>query len=132
MPHKNDIYITFRLQKAYKNLADAQLLYNNERYLATLNRCYYAIFNAAKALLAHQNINIRKHIKVKKRFISHYITTQQLPQVLGEIFVQAEELRSSADYKDDFDVSTIDMTKHLKNTYFFVETIEKVLQTKAW
>ncbi len=45
-----------RFEKAAECVEDAQLLFRSNRFAATVNRAYYAMFHAATAVLLKKNI----------------------------------------------------------------------------
>ena len=49
MSNSKEDYIAYRIKRAYESLEDARILADNERWNATTNRLYYAIFYAVIA-----------------------------------------------------------------------------------
>ena len=57
---KYDLYL-YRLEKAYNCLNDAKLLLDNESYMTAANRAYYAIFHGARAIMAIDGEDRKRH-----------------------------------------------------------------------
>ena len=74
-PARRDLAL-YRLEKAENCLNDAKLLLKNESYMAAANRAYYAIFHSARAILALDGEDRKRHSGVISYFQKHYIKTQ--------------------------------------------------------
>ncbi len=123
--HAQVALIQFRLQKAKSDLRAAQLLHQHQLPNAALNRCYYALFHAAKAVLVLHNKNVRKHHKVINRFILLYLNTNTFNAKFIPIIKEAEKARTSSDYQDFFDPSIINLNERLQQCEAFVKLIEQ-------
>lgn len=62
----------YRLQKAYDHLKSAEILLYAGMYNDSLGRSYYAMFNAARALLALKQLDSKKHSGVISLFNQLY------------------------------------------------------------
>ena len=65
----------YRLNKAKELAEEAKLLFENKRYDGCVNRSYYAVFSAVRALLALLGLDSRKHSGV----IAYFAGTQICP-----------------------------------------------------
>jgi uncharacterized protein (UPF0332 family) len=61
-----------RLEKADKTLRDAGLLLSAGSHFGSINRSYYAVFYAARALLATKELDSPKHSGVISLFNQHW------------------------------------------------------------
>ncbi|MCR5768328.1 MAG: HEPN domain-containing protein [Lachnospiraceae bacterium] len=52
---------TYRYETSMEALQDAELMYDNGRYKNALNRAYYAIFHAIRAVNALDQYDSSKH-----------------------------------------------------------------------
>jgi len=86
------------LQKAQRKLNTAKKLLELGEHEDTVSRAYYAIFHAAKAALATQNIYPKTHEGTIREFGQKLIKEKGLPRELGTIFSHARSLRETADY----------------------------------
>lgn len=66
----------YRLEKAKKDLDDAKNTLELEMYDTAANRSYYAIFHAARAVLALDGQDYKKHSGVISEFQQDYIKTE--------------------------------------------------------
>ncbi len=92
----------YRFETSLEDLEDAKIMFENERYKNTLNRGYYAIFHAIRAVIALDGFDSSKHSGVIAFFNQKYVKTGIFPKDLSKIIKAASENRESADYLDFF------------------------------
>lgn len=63
-----------------------------------LNRCYYACFHAAQAILYDRGIHPRSHGGVLSLFGSEVVKPGDVPREYGRLLNRLSELRKQADY----------------------------------
>jgi uncharacterized protein (UPF0332 family) len=117
----------YRFNTSRENLEDAQLMYENGRYKNTLNRAYYSIFNAIRAVLALDGFDSSKHSGVISYFNQHYVKEEVFPKELSKIIRAASENREKADYLDFFIASREEAEKQIERAKSFSEYIQKYL-----
>jgi uncharacterized protein (UPF0332 family) len=101
---------SYRLERAYELLDEADLLFASGKYKSSNNRAYYAAFNAIRALLALEGVDFKKHSGVIQHFQKNYIKTEIFPVELSDIIVSASMVRNNSDY-DDFYIASRELTK---------------------
>jgi len=69
-------------------------------YSDSLSRSYYAIFTAARALLALKQLDSKKHSGVISLFNQHYVKTGIVDRAMGKELNKARLRRGSSDYVD--------------------------------
>ena len=69
-----------RVDKARDVLRQAELLLKNDEYDGSVNRSYYAIFNAIRSLLALVGIDHRRHTGVISAFDRYFVKTGLIEQ----------------------------------------------------
>ncbi len=79
-------------------LESAEILYQNEQILVLTNRSYYAIFYCICALLATQEVYVKKHQAAKAKFGELFVNTGLFTKDASLIVGQAFNSRQSADY----------------------------------
>ena len=94
-----------RLKHAKDDLADAQLLLSKERYQSAVNRSYYAVFHAMRAVLALDGVESKKHSGVISEFRKRYIKTGIFEKDMSVVLTKQFNMRSLSDYDDLYDVS---------------------------
>lgn len=65
--------VLYRLENAHEKLAAAKDLLDNKHYKDSVSRSYYAIFTAARALLAIKKLDSAKHSGVISLFNQHFV-----------------------------------------------------------
>ena len=90
----------YRYECCEEAIVDAQLMYDNGRYKNALNRAYYAIFYAIRAVNAIADFDSSKHSGVIAFFNQNYVNTGIFPKEASKIIKLASENRERADYLD--------------------------------
>ncbi len=120
-------YAEYRLEKARENLKSSKLLLNNNQFAASLNRSYYSIFHATRALAAFDKYRSKTHSGLISYFIREYIHSGRIDKKFGEILKSAERIRIQSDYIDFFIVSKNDAQTQIQNAEEFLKMIENYL-----
>ncbi len=130
--HNKKLYdlSNYRIQKAKEELETAIELLNIERYNQSVNRSYYAIFHATRAILALDEIDFKKHSAVISYFQQYYIKTLKLPKALSNIIVAASLIRNKSDYSDYVEISLEKAKEQINNADFFIKEIKNYLNKR--
>lgn len=95
----------YRFERAKEAFADAKVLLEQKSFASSVNRSYYAIFHALRAVTALDGFDSGKHSGViaymNKTYVKEGIFDRQLSKILDTAF----RLREKADYDDFFIVS---------------------------
>ena len=119
----------FRLEKAKKDLAAAKATALQGFYDVSANRSYYAIFHAARAVLALTGQDFRKHSGVIAFFRKEYVKTGVFETILSDIIQDAFEIRTDCDYEDFYVATKEDVEQQIQNAEYFVTKVEEYLNT---
>lgn len=111
----------YRYEKAKEVMADAEMLLEQKSFASSVNRSYYAIFHALRAITALDGFDTGKHSGVIAYINKNYVKTGIFDKELSKILDTAFRLREKADYNDFFAVS-YEMAKEQ------LEKAEKVVQ----
>lgn len=84
MDSKEKDLCQYRIASALETLETAKWCVSNRHYKDAINRCYYAAFYAAKAVLALEAVDFKRHKDVVSYFNKHYIATGKLPKEVGK------------------------------------------------
>ena len=114
----------YRLDKAKENLKAARLLYDSGDFAGSVNRSYYAVFTAARALLALKGLDSKKHTGVIALFDKHYVKDGIISKEMGSILRTSKVLRENADYADYVEITGEAAGKELEKAAEFVKLIE--------
>ena len=89
--------------KAVEASDDARFLFSGQRYNAACNRAYYAMFNAARALLIEIHglpvQKVKRHATVIRLFSLHLVASGPFDREFGTILKRTEDARVVADYE---------------------------------
>lgn len=91
-----------RLAKAEALLHQAEVLFRDGAYDGSINRSYYAVFNAIRSLLAFLHIDSRRHSGVISFFDRYFVKTGIFDRTASQIVHMAFEVRQTGDYEDFF------------------------------
>lgn len=120
----------YRFETSLENLEDAKLMYENGRYKNSLNRAYYSIFHAIRAVNAIKGFDSSKHSGVIAFFNQNYVKEGIFAKELSKIITQASNNREKADYLDFYIASSEEAHKQILRAEKFIEEIKKFLSEK--
>ena len=116
------------LKNAEEKLNAAKHLLNGNFYRDSVSRSYYSMFFAAKALLALKGVYPQTHRGVVAQFGLQFVKNGFIKELYGRTFRIAKELRETADYDVDIDITQQDAKKEVKKAEKFLTTIKKAVQ----
>lgn len=119
----------YRMEKAKDELDTADLMFKNNKFSQSINRSYYAMFHAVRALLALDKYDSRKHTGVISFFNQHYIKTGEIETEFSNLLTTAFKSRNKSDYNDFFIAFREDAQVQLENAEKFLKRIEEYLKT---
>jgi hypothetical protein len=114
----------YRLELAMEKLEAARILFEKGKYKDSISRSYYAMFSAAKALLALRGVDSATHVGVISLFNRYFVKENLIDKKYGKTLVEAKDLREDSDYKDFFIVSKEEAAKQLKDAEEFIEVVK--------
>ncbi len=117
----------YRLERAKQDLKDAQKTLELEMYSVAANRSYYAIFHAARSVLALKMTDYKKHSGVISGFRKDFIKTGIFDKKMSAIIKNAFDLRSETDYEDFYIIPKEDVIAQVKEAEYFINNIENYL-----
>lgn len=118
----------YRLERDLNCINVAKLNLDNGYLVDSVNRSYYAIFHAARAVLALDGVDRKKHSGVISYFQEHYIKTGIFDIELSRIIQDAFDIRQNSDYEDFYIVSFDDAEEQLQNAKKFCDVIENYIE----
>ena len=102
-PEEKEEYIHYRLESARKTFEAAKILAENGYWNSSVNRLYYSLFYALKALLLFHNIETKKHSNIKSQFSLHFVKTDRFDKKYGQLFSELMDWRQKGDYENIYD-----------------------------
>lgn len=118
----------YRLDMAKEKLDSAKLLLENKSYKDSIGRSYYAIFTAARALLAMEGEDFARHTGVITYFQKNYIKTRVFDVKFSKYISTAFQIRNNTDYADFYIVSQEDAQEQYEHAVEFYETMKAYLE----
>ena len=118
------ILARYRLEKARNCIEVSKLNLDNDFLSDSVNRSYYAIFYAARAIMALDGIDRKKHSGVISYFQESYIKTGIFTKELSNIIQDAFNMRQITDYQDFFVMGYDDAVEQLKGAEKFCSEIK--------
>ena len=122
--------VAFRFRKATESLATARQLLETECYDFALNRAYYAIFHAIRAVNAIDGFDSSKHSGVIAYFNQNYVKTEIFPSETSKIIRLASMLREKSDYEDFYEPQLDDTREVIDRVRLLIENIRDYLKQK--
>ncbi len=113
----------YRYQTAVDDLETARINIREGKYKQAVNRSYYAIFHAIRAVTALDGFDSRKHSGVISFFNKQYVKAGIFNKEISKIINNAFNMRENADYQDFFIVSKIEAEKQIEDANVFLEKI---------
>jgi len=120
-------YARYRLENAKEKLNSAEVLLREKLFKDSLSRSYYAMFSAARALLATKELDSSKHSGVISLFNQQFLKTNIMDRKIGKKLSEAKDFREAGDYEDFFVVSKADAERQIKNAKDFIKEAEEIL-----
>ncbi len=128
MPDKITSLSNYRLEKAKQDLETARITLEHNKLAQSVNRSYYAIFHAVRALLAFSKFDSKRHSSIIGYFNKKYIASNKIKKEYYKMLAGAFDIRTKCDYQDFYLVSKEEAEKQLKNAAKFIQMIEKYLE----
>jgi len=101
-----DVQLVFN--SALESLEDSQIAIDNQRYKMAINRSYYAVFHAARALLFKKEIITKTHSGTIQKFGLEYVINDNFDGDVAKILSSLEDEREDVDYDYRFTVTKKD------------------------
>ena len=126
-PSEKDLS-SYRLDRAKEDIRTAQINIENGLYKGAINRSYYAIFHAIRAVNVLDGFDASKHSSVIAHFNQYHVHTGDFEKGIYKIIDSAYRIREKCDYSDFFIVSKEDALEQYEKAAKFLESVEKFLE----
>lgn len=121
--------VSYRIQKAFDTLREAEGISALGFWNAVANRLYYACYYATSALLIKNSFHAQTHRGIITLLGLHFIKTKTMPEDMGKLYSKLFELRQTGDYDDLFELTEIDVFPLIKPAKDYILTINQMLQS---
>jgi uncharacterized protein (UPF0332 family) len=116
------------LEKAFERLKVAEKLLRDNDYEDAISRAYYAMYHAARAALAAENISPKTHEGVVSEFGRKFVLAGIFPKELGKNLADAKASRETYEYSVTATVDEAEAEVILLNARKFVKAVKKYLE----
>lgn len=120
----------YRYERALEDLKNAKEVFNSGSYKLALNRSYYAIFHAMRAVNVLDEFDSSKHSGVIAHFNQYHVKTGDFEKIASKIIQNAMEMREHADYEDFFVASKKDAEEQISKAEQFLEYVKAFLSNR--
>ncbi len=118
----------YRINDAREKMLSSEILLKSKQYKDSVSRSYYAMFSAARALLATKNYDSAKHSGVIALFNQYFVKKGLVFTEMGRLLAEAKDVRERGDYADFIEVSEEEAGRYLDAAKRFIGEIERVLK----
>ena len=123
-------YTKYRWELAAERVEVSKIMLDSGHFRDSINRSYYAIFTAARALLSEDGVTFKKHSAVISYFRREYIKTSIFDVKYSDYIGNAFEFRNDCDYEDFVFASREEAEEQYQHAVEFVEAIKAYLEAR--
>lgn len=121
-------YTKYRLETAAERVEVSRLMLDFGHFKDSINRSYYAIFTAARALLSEDGVAFKKHSAVISYFRREYIKAGIFDVKYSDYIGNAFEFRNDCDYEDFIFATREEAETQYQHAAEFVEAVKNYLE----
>jgi uncharacterized protein (UPF0332 family) len=121
----------YRFSKALEDLKASKLMLHESMYKASINRSYYAIFHALRAVTVLEEFDSSKHSGIISYFNQNFVKTGFFDSEASKIIKSISRLREKSDYQDFYIASKQETERQLESAIVFVDKVEGFLKEKT-
>lgn len=121
-------FALYRLERAKEECETAELLYKENKLLASNNRAYYSIFYSIRAVLAMERIDFKKHKDVLAYFNKNYVKTEIFPKKMGRKVILASKVREDSDYDEGYEPSYETTSMQIETAKELIQLVQEYLE----
>lgn len=122
---------TYRLNRAKEDLEAAISNHQAGFYKVAINRSYYAIFHAIRAVNILDGFDASKHSSVIAHFNQYYVHGGKFNREIYKLIDSAYRIREKCDYSDFFIASKEDSENQICNAKEFIDRVEEFLRLQV-
>jgi len=121
----------YRLERAREDLETAEENLASGKYRASVNRAYYAVFHALRAITALDQFDSGKHSGIIAFFNQHYVKPGIFDKEISKMIDSCYRLREKADYDDFFLAAKDDAVIQFEKAKRIMEAVEQYLTSRT-
>ena len=120
----------YRFDNALDDLDTARALLKVQKYKASVNRSYYAIFHALRAVTALDDFDSGKHSGIIAYFNKNYVKSSVFDKGISKLIDTAYRLREKADYQDFYIVSREQAEEQIFKAKSVIDMLQPYLESR--
>ena len=117
----------YRYSLAQQTYNNAKMCFDNGFYRDCINRSYYAVFYAIRAVLALESIDFKRHKDVVAYFNKEFVAQGKFPGEVGRRLARLKMKREESDYSDFFIASADEAQKQIQSVEYILPLIKEYL-----
>ena len=121
----------YRLERSQEDLETAEENLASGKYRASVNRAYYAVFHALRAITALDRFDSGKHSGIIAFFNQHYVKPGIFDKEISKMIDSCYRLREKADYDDFFLAAKDDAVIQLEKAKRIMEAVEQYITSRT-
>ncbi len=129
MNEKRQALSVYRMEQSEETLQAARMCLENNLYKDCINRSYYVVFYAVKAVLAIEGIDFKRHKDAIAYFNKTYVASGKMPREVGKRLGRIKTVREDSDYSEFYIASAEDAAKQYESACLVQEEIKLYLAT---
>ena len=118
----------YRVQRAFENKADAELLLKSDNISESVNRIFRANFYAVKSLLATKMKDSTKHQKVLNIFHESFVQSGEVPREFGLIVDRSYRSHDDNERHEQLQITRKDAESLIEEAEQFLCFVREYLQ----
>lgn len=123
MLHSEKELSDYRLERAREDIKNAEINLENGLYKGAVNRSYYAIFHAIRAVNILDGFDASKHSSVIAHFNQYHVHTGDFTKETYKIIDSAYRIREKCDYSDFYMVSKEEAQEQVERAMQFLNMV---------
>ena len=120
----------YRLERAEEDLKTAADNLSQNSLRASVNRSYYAIFHALRAVTAMDGFDSGKHSGIIAYINRNYVKTDVFDRSFSKLIDMSFRLCEKADYEDFYEISFEEAEAQLQKSLQVVQTVRTYLKER--
>lgn len=120
--------VGLQLEKALKNMTQADEMYKLHYFDLAANRYYYACFHALQALLLNIGSVCHTHAGLIAEFGKRFIKTGIMPEAFGQFISRLEQLREQGDYNCSYDITENEVANMITPAHELLDAVSLYLK----
>ena len=121
----------YRMERAKEMLEAAEGNLAIRQYKTSINRSYYAIFHAMRAVLVFDDFDSSKHSGVIAEFRRRYIKEGIFPIEISKMIGSAFTIRNASDYDDMFIASKSETEEQINNAEYVYRILSEYISRQT-